>query len=285
MLGSMKSDAVLLCLAFALAGTAGAQEVITPTNPIELFNGKDFSGFTFCMKDEAEPLQTWSVTNGLIHCTGKPTGYLRTIQSFREYVLTVEWRFVKIAPQADNTGILLHIQKPDKVWPMCVQVQGKHDHQGDLFLMAGAESKEHRGMGANTAIPLRGESVEHPVGEWNTAEVICRNAIRPNFTNGIPTNHITADINIPFLANHVPTSLITAFINGTLANQTTDCTLTNGMIGIQSEGGEIEIRRMSLDSIHHTFTSSQVNGRSSVGLSDILDARLRENEKIKRELR
>ena len=84
---------------------------------IELFNGRDFSGWTFCMKNNADPMQTWSVTNGVIHCTGKPVGYLRTKQSYSNYVLTVEWRFVKIAPKADNSGVLVHIQLPDKVWP------------------------------------------------------------------------------------------------------------------------------------------------------------------------
>ena len=92
----------------------------------------------------------------MIHCTGKFVGYLRTEKSFHDYKLTVEWRFVRVAPRADNTGILVHMQSPDTVWPPCVQVQGKHDNQGDLLFMAGAESKEHRGKDANTAVPKRG---------------------------------------------------------------------------------------------------------------------------------
>ena len=66
---------------------------------IHLFNGKDFTGFTFCMKGGADPMQTWSVTNGIIHCTGKPIGYLRTTHSYSNYFLTVEWRFEKIGAQ------------------------------------------------------------------------------------------------------------------------------------------------------------------------------------------
>jgi hypothetical protein len=179
---------------------------------VPLFNGKDFTGFTFCMKNDADPLQTWSVTNGVIHCTGAPTGYIRTSQVFSNYFLTVEWRFVKVAPKLDNTGVLVHMQLPDKVWPMCVQVQGKHTRQGDLFLMAGAESKEHKGKDANTPVSYRGESAEKPVGEWNTADTICLN------------------------------NKITSFINGKFMNETTECTLNSGFIGIQSEGGDIEIR-------------------------------------------
>ena len=184
----------------------------TSAMSVPLFNGKDFSGFTFCMKDHADPLQTWSVTNGVIHCTGKPTGYLRTTQVYSNYFLTVEWRFLKIAPKADNTGILVHMQLPDKVWPQCIQVQGKHDRQGDLFLMEGAESKEHKGMDKNTPIPLRGESVEHPVGEWNKAETVCLHG------------------------------QVESFINSKFVNETTECSINSGFIGIQSEGGDIEIR-------------------------------------------
>ena len=212
----MKSAAPLLCLAFAFISVANAQKTIAATRHIELFNGKDFSGWTFCMKDNPDPGQTWSVTNGVIRCTGRPSGYLRTLQNYHAYVLTVEWRFVKIAPKADNTGVLVHIQPPDKVWPECVQVQGKHAHQGDLFLMAGAESKEHRGMDANTPLPKHGASAEKPIGEWNTCQVICS-------------------------GNNVK-----ACINGEFMNEATACTVSSGFIGIQSEGGDIEIRKIFL---------------------------------------
>jgi len=213
--------ATLIGAALTLANALQAQDSVPAYPPanvrdmhVALFNGKDLAGFTFCMKDNADPLQTWSVTNGVIHCTGKPAGYLRTSQSYSNYFLTVEWRFVKVAPKADNTGLLVHIQPPDQVWPKCVQVQGKHTRQGDMFLMAGAEAKEHKGKDANTAVPLRGESVENPVGEWNLAETIC-------------------------IRNEV-----SSFINGKFVNDVTECTLNAGAIGIQSEGAEIEIRSL-----------------------------------------
>jgi len=45
------------------------------------------------MENGVDPMQTWSVTNGVIHCTGKPTGYLRTTHTYSNYIVTVEWRF------------------------------------------------------------------------------------------------------------------------------------------------------------------------------------------------
>jgi hypothetical protein len=202
-----------------------AQEIsITPTNRIELFNGQDFSGFTFCMKDDADPMQTWSVTNDAIHCTGKPTGYIRTKKSFQNYILTVEWRFVKVAPHADNTGVLVDMQLPDKVWPMCVQNQGKSGRQGDFFVMGGAECKEHLALGkdANTPVPMHDKSNEHPIGEWDTNRTVCAG------------------------------NDLKAYVNGKFMNEISECTVTNGFVGIQSEGAEIEIRKMYLEPLEQT---------------------------------
>ena len=109
---------------------AAEDEATTPPARINLFNGKDFSGWAFCMTSNAEPSLTWTVTNGVIHCTGQPFGYARTEQNFREYKLTVEWRFVKVAPKADNSGIFIHVQSPDKVWPKAIECQGQYQHRG-----------------------------------------------------------------------------------------------------------------------------------------------------------
>ena len=110
--------ATAMAFVFLSSGIGAAEETgrpIVPAGHVELFNGKDFSGWTFCMRSNADPTLTWIVTNGVIHCTGKPNGYLRTQQAYRDYQLTVEWRFVKVAPKADNTGIFVHMQLPDQV--------------------------------------------------------------------------------------------------------------------------------------------------------------------------
>ena len=72
-------------------------------------------------------------------------------------------------------------------------------------------------MDENTPVPLRGDSNEKSVGEWNTNVTVCA-------------------------GNDVK-----AFINGKFMNEITECTITSGFIGIQSEGGEIEIRKVYLE--------------------------------------
>jgi hypothetical protein len=192
-------------------------KAVKPLSRVDLFNGKDLTGWKAVSRTNSAPAETWSVANGVIRCTGKPTGYLRTEKNYRDYRLTVEWRFVKVAPKADNTGVLVHMQLPDQVWPPCVQCQGKHENQGDLFLMAGAESKEHRGLDANTALPKRGPSKEKPAGEWNMCELVCDG------------------------------NTVKAYVNGTFMNETAECTVSSGFIGFQSEGGEFEIRKVYLE--------------------------------------
>ena len=211
---------LLLSLTFVSVSSIAADEAsqaIVPSHRIDLFNGKDLTGWTFFMRGGADPAKTWSAPDGLIKCTGKPIGYIRTEQSYRDYKLTAEWRFVKIAPKADNGGILVHIQLPDKLWPPCIQCQGKHDAVGDLFLMGGAESKEHLGKDPNTPLVKHGDSAEKPVGEWNTCELICRG------------------------------NSVKVFVNGHLMNETTESTVTSGKIGFQSEGAAFEVRKVFIE--------------------------------------
>ncbi|HEX4265366.1 MAG TPA: DUF1080 domain-containing protein [Verrucomicrobiae bacterium] len=197
-----------------------APETIVPTSHIELFDGKDFAGWTFTMRSNAEPDKTWSVTNGVIHSTGQPFGYARTEKNYRDYRLTVEWRFVKIGPKADNGGIFLNINPPDKVFPACVEAQGQHGRQGDLRMNGGATAKGHDTAETKNC-DAQAPSNEKPIGDWNVFEAECHG-------DGIKF-----------------------WTNGKLMNEISGCSTSSGAIGIQSEGGEIEVRKMFLEPLKH----------------------------------
>jgi hypothetical protein len=218
----MKIASVLFVgtLSLALLSLVGCQA--TPpsqkASEIELFNGKNFDGWVFFTKDGSDPMKTWSVSDGVMHCTGKPFGYARTTQSYHDYKLTCVWRFVKLdpTPKVNNSGIFVHIVPPDVVFPECVQCQGLYQHQGDLILEGGAGADGYPAGKKTVTIPQMGSPNEHPAGEWNTNEVVC---------NG---------------------NNIGLFVNGKAMNQITGCNLSSGYVGIQSEGGDIEIRKFSL---------------------------------------
>lgn len=201
-------------IAMLIAGVAFADEPITPTGKVDLFNGKDFTGWKLFLPGKADVTKTWSVENGVIKNTGKPSGYLRTEKTYRDYKLTVEWRFTK----AGNTGVLVHMSLPDKVWPKSIECQGMSQNQGDFYVIDGTDFKEHADK-KSRRVQKKGPSNEKPIGEWNTYEIICDgDTVRP-------------------------------YVNGKLMNEATGCNVTSGHILIQSEGGEIEIRKVFLEPV------------------------------------
>ena len=73
----------MLVAAALLAATAAATEKrnehIVPKEKIVLLNGKDFTGWKLFIPDKKVDVnKAWSVRNGVIHCEGKPKGYMRT---------------------------------------------------------------------------------------------------------------------------------------------------------------------------------------------------------------
>ena len=210
------SAAALAAALIATRSFAADSTPITPTSHVELFNGKDFTGWSFFMRTNAAPENTWTVTNGLIHCTGKPNGFARTAQAYRNYKVTVEWRFVKAPPRADNTGVMVHMQLPDAVWPRTIECQGQHDKQGEFWMQGGATCKGHDTK-ETRHVTSSEPSNEKPVGEWNTFEAECKG------------------------------DNVKVYINGKLLNEAAECNVSSGFIGLQSEGAEIEVRKVALD--------------------------------------
>ena len=134
----MRSALLASCgLALLAAATVlRAAEATTPTAKVELFNGKDTVGwFAF---PEATAKETWSVKDGLLVCTGKPNGFLRTEKAYKQYRFTAEWRFTK----PGNTGVIVHMTAPDAIWPKSIECQGMHDRQGDFYFWNGATVKD-----------------------------------------------------------------------------------------------------------------------------------------------
>jgi hypothetical protein len=207
----MKHIALIAAL---FATVALADEPITPTERTELYNGKDFTGWKLFLPGDADVTKTWSIENGIIKCTGAPAGYLRTEKTYRDYKLTIEWRFIK----AGNTGVLLHMSLPDKVWPKSIECQGMSQNQGDFWVIDGTTFNEHTNK-ENRRVAKKGGHNENPIGEWNTYEIVCKgDTIRP-------------------------------YVNGKLMNEATGCSVTSGHICIQSEGSEIEIRKVFLEPV------------------------------------
>jgi hypothetical protein len=182
---------------------------------VRLFNGRDLAGWTACLPEGARMADVWSVADGVLICKGQPIGYLRTEADYTNYVLKLEWRFNPVTKQAGNSGVLLRIIGPDKVWPRCIEAQLESGNAADFWNIDEFPMKTDpaRTQGRNTK---KTHGAEQPVGEWNEYEII------------------------------VEHSKVMLKVNGELLNHAWDVQETPGKIGLQSEGAEIQFRNIRL---------------------------------------
>lgn len=189
---------------------------------IELFNGQDLDNWTIYVDSEdGEPKDLFYVEDGLMNTLGDPFGYIRTKESYSNYKLHLEWRWVN---EASNSGVLLHVQGKDMIFPHCVEAQLWDGRAGDFVLMGkGAAitvkdstytvlSEDKRYL----VISKFEESSEKPAGEWNSYDITSLDGI------------------------------IELSVNGILQNLGTGSTLTEGNIALQSEGAPMQFRNIYL---------------------------------------
>lgn len=198
---------------------------------VPLFNGKDLTGwkaFGRAMKDgptrPIDPKETWTVVDGVLKCTGKPTGYLVTEKEYENYVLKLKWRYPKEL-KAGNSGVLIHCQGEDKVWPVSIEAQLRSGRAGDIWLQTAAEVKltvdpARRDKADKTSRHIwrdpKDDAVEKPFGEWNEYEITCKGGD------------------------------VVVVVNGKKVNEGIEGNLKKGRIALQSEATEIHFKDIAI---------------------------------------
>lgn len=212
----MKKGLMLLSVSLLAAMTLSGC-----SRQVALFNNENLDGWKPYLEDQTlDPATVWSVQDGVIHCQGKPNGYIRTTEDYSNYQLHVEWRWTG---EPSNSGILLHATGDDKLWPLCVEAQLMHEHAGDLVTLQkgsaitvnGQRHQPPEGQ-IHTIIDKQHDSTENPPGQWNSYDILCKD------------------------------DTIRLTVNGTLQNSATESNLTSGAICLQSEGTAIEFRNITL---------------------------------------
>ena len=209
-------------VSLSLSRIAGAQDFQFK----ELFNGKDLKGW---VNVNTEP-ETWSVRDGMLICTGKPIGVMRTDRQYENFLLHIEWRHMEkggnsgcflwsdAIPEGNRLPKGMEVQMLELDW---VNQHAKADGtkppiayvQGELF-----------GAGGMTAIPdnprgRRSKSLEHRckgVGEWNTYDVVAVDGV------------------------------VKLSINGKFVNGIREASYKKGYICLESEGKEIHFRNIRI---------------------------------------
>ncbi len=218
--------AVRVAVITAAALLAGSAALAAEPKPIQLFNGKDLTGWTHYLwnskakqQDTATPMSdVWSVQDGILICQGRPPGYIRTVNEYENYRLTLEWRWPEGTPGGNN-GVLVHTTTPNAlgVWPKSIEVQLAKDNAGDFWVIgttlevpdADKRRKDRRHLNLT-------DGSEKPIGEWNKMEILAKG------------------------------DEITVWVNGDLVNHATQCSDRRGAVSLQSEGALIHYRNIYL---------------------------------------
>lgn len=168
---------VLLAITILLLTTAGSAvaadavpAVVEPTSTIRPFNGRDLSGFYTWLKETGheDPQQVFSVEDGQIRISGVGAGYLATRDAYRNYHLSVEYKWgtkTDGSKYVRNSGILLHGTGPDGssrgVWMASIECQLAQGCEGDVIVIRGKDD------GGNT-IPVTVSSETRVAGDGRT---------------------------------------------------------------------------------------------------------------------
>ncbi len=192
----------------------------------DLFNGKDLTGFV-----DVNTPGTWSVKDGLLICSGKPIGVMRTDRMYENFILYVEWMHLTAG---GNSGIF--------AWSSAVVGQGRLPNGVELQMLeldyvnqgrpGGAPRDiayvhgETWGVGNVSAVPDnpspnrgRSRSLENRAkgkGEWNTYLVVAVDGV------------------------------IKMSVNGKVVNGLSQTSQKKGYLCMESEGAEIHFRNIKI---------------------------------------
>lgn len=209
--------------AVLLALLAFAPSCATAPAAPALWNGRDFSGFyTFLASSgrNNDPLRVFEIHDGAIRISGREYGYLATELEYEDYALRLEFKWGEAtwpprAANARDSGLLFHMQGPDKVWPRSIEFQIIEGGTGDVILIDHASMdfdpallgrfSEPRMRSEDGSRIVRGRidgerrspewkdvlgfrtasDLERPRGQWNTLDLHCRGDRFAYWVNGV----------------------------------------------------------------------------------------------------
>ncbi len=209
----------------------GAPPVAEAPAPIALFDGTTLSGWHAdvpAADADSKAPPSFVVRDGHLVSQGTPEGHLISNESFGDYRLTVEWRWLG---EPGNCGVLVHASTPRRLYgmfPQSIECQLQNGEAGDFWcigedisvpdMVTRRGAPDRWGVDGDRLRRIKNltDGSEHKVGDWNTMVIECRGRS------------------------------ILVWVNGDLVNAGTGCTANHGQIALQAEGAACEFRRVEL---------------------------------------
>lgn len=255
----MKKSILLLVILVACTRTPNPKEANTE-NWIQLFNGKDLSNWTpkFVGFEAGENYKnTFRVEDGLLRVSyneydsfNYEFGHLFTDESFSQYRLRAEYRFVsepiKNAPAwaFRNNGFMLHSQSAESMllnqnFPISLEAQplgGPEEGERPTMNLCTPGTHVFLGDSLHTVHCTSSSSKTFRGDQWVTVEMIVyADSIIHHLVEG---DTVLTYYNPTIGGDHLGDSDTTRFLPGTL--------LTEGYIAIQAESHDTDFRKIEL---------------------------------------
>ena len=222
----LRFTAVLLagfCILFAWQEPAG--KIPIPAFR-EIFNGKDLTGWVNVNTDE----DTWKVRDGLLVCSGRPIGVMRSEKQYENFILHIEWMHIE---PGGNSGVFVwssakpgernrlpdgvEVQMLELDWVKLNEREGRTPPvayvHGELFGVGGVKVTPENPRGERS---MSWENRCKGRGEWNTYDVVAVDGV------------------------------IKLSVNGKFVNGIRNSSRRKGYLCLESEGAEIHFRNIRI---------------------------------------
>lgn len=140
-----------------------------------LFDGKTLNGWAAQDKNGV-----WVVEDGVLHCKGGGSGYLRSEEKFEDFALAVEAKVDK----GVNSGIFVRWSDPKDPVNTGIEVQ--------VYDTAGKPNPDKHDSGALYDLVAPTANTMKPAGEWNRFVITCAGPFVTSRLNGV----VVADLNL-----------------------------------------------------------------------------------------
>lgn len=238
----MRSMAVLLAIGL-VGGAAPGLPAAQDDGFVPLFNGKDLTGW---VNVNTAP-STWRVVDGVIVCSGRPTGVLRTERMYENYILELEWKHLH---EGGNAGLFVHSSAlPVRGQPFTKSIEiqvmlgdhpeGLYTRHGDVFAIQGATFVPDRPHPKGWMRCLPSEKRVKPAGEWNHYRVVCKDGA------------------------------VKLEVNGKEVSGGTNCNPRKGYICLESEGSEVYFRNIRIKELPSSNPAPELVAEADEGFRSL----------------
>ncbi len=211
---------VILSAVLFIAGGNQVRTGSPESGFVPLFNGSDLSGW---VNVNCAP-STFTVRDGMIICSGTPTGVLRTKRMYENYILEMDWIHLY---KGGNSGLFLHsgpITVRGQPFTKAFEVRvmdgddpsGLWTGHGDVFAIHGSSFVPDRPHPKGWMRCLPSEKRANPYGHWNHYRLEVRDG------------------------------RISLAVNGKVVSGGSKCNPRKGYVCLESEGSEAHFRNLRI---------------------------------------